>query len=368
MKILGLLLLLTFQAKAFQQGSENEYLSNFDKIIASSYSAVDDLSNDHNPAPPDLIRNCKNSKNKPVSNIVVSSNSPFITASSVSIQCGTDSVCIVPDGMTLEMDTDLNVGALIVRGSLVWKDETQSNLSQYLCAGYIVMENSGSFIMNLQEKNGWIYIKDNGAVHPMLRTRAFGASGTHNSLTNPSVDINGREMVRTWSLLSKPFLSGESSLKLLHNPSLMGWSVGDRIGISPTEDQSTGFGQTFHITGINSDGTIFLSDAASNDYTADFVPPLVTGREPALRSAEVVNLSRNIIITGDDFSHMDCTNGLPEAVPGEQTSTQGCRCSGYRSKCTVGLHTAQMHGGVTRIQNTRIEKCGQRGMPQLQIF
>ena len=53
---------------------------------------------------------------------------------------------------------------------------------------------------------------------------------------------------------------------------------------------------------------------------------------------------------------------LPEAIPGEQTSTLGCRCSTYRQTCTIGLHTIQMHGGVARIQNTRVEKCGQRGV------
>ena len=28
----------------------------------------------------------------------------------------------------------------------------------------------------------------------------------------------------------------------------------------------------------------------------------------------------------------------------------------------MGLHTAQMHQGVVRLQNLRVEKCGQRGV------
>ena len=82
---------------------------------------------------------------------------------------------------------------------------------------------------------------------------------------------------------------------------------------------------------------------------------------PALRSAEVVNLSRNVVITGDDFVHVGCDPTLLEAVEGEQTSTMGCKCASFRSKCTVGMHTAMMNGGSARIQNTRIERCGQRG-------
>jgi hypothetical protein len=80
-----------------------------------------------------------------------------------------------------------------------------------------------------------------------------------------------------------------------------------------------------------------------------------------LKSAEVINLERNIIITGDDFTQIACDPGLPEAVAGEETSVLGCRCSSFRTTCTMGLHTIQMHGGLARIQNTRVEKCGQRG-------
>lgn len=81
-------------------------------------------------------------------------------------------------------------------------------------------------------------------------------------------------------------------------------------------------------------------------------------------SAEVINLSRNIVITGDEFKHVQCDPNLTdEAVEGEETSTKGCRCSTKfnRNQCTVGLHTAVMHGGSAKIQNTRIERCGQRG-------
>lgn len=68
------------------------------------------------------------------------------------------------------------------------------------------------------------------------------------------------------------------------------------------------------------------------------------------------------MITGDEFKHVPCDPNLPEAIPGEETSVLGCRCSSFRSQCTMGLHTAAMHGGEASIQNTRIERCGQRGV------
>lgn len=95
---------------------------------------------------------------------------------------------------------------------------------------------------------------------------------------------------------------------------------------------------------------------------ASFTPKVPHGNTPALMSAEVVNLSRNIVITGDDFKHVPCDPNLPEAVAGEQTSVLGCRCSSFRNQCTIGLHTAIMSGGAAKIQNTRIERCGQRGV------
>ena len=137
--------------------------------------------------------------------------------------------------------------------------------------------------------------------------------------------------------------------------------VGDRIGIAPTKESATGFGEEFTIVDIDESGSLLLDRAAQYDHMASFVPPPPYGNAPALMSAEVVNLSRNIVITGDEFKHVPCDPNLPEAIPGEETSVLGCRCSSFRSQCTMGLHTAVMHGGEASIQNTRIERCGQRG-------
>ena len=73
-----------------------------------------------------------------------------------------------------------------------------------------------------QEKDAFIYIKDNGAVHDKLRSRAFG-SYAYAEGDYPMIDINGRELVRTWSLLADPVRSGDEKMKLMHNAHLMGW-------------------------------------------------------------------------------------------------------------------------------------------------
>ncbi|KAK1742392.1 hypothetical protein QTG54_006957 [Skeletonema marinoi] len=214
--------------------------------------------------------------------------------------------------------------------------------------------------MDLQSKDAFVYIKDNGAVHSMLRSRGFGSAAL-NAGDYPTIDINGRDLARTWSLLSKPLHPGMDKIELMHNANLMDWRVGDRISVAPTAKLATGHGEEFTITLIDANGYLRLDKVAQYDHQSKFVNAS-PGGHPAILSAEVVNLSRNIVITGDDFKHEQCDPSLPEAVPGEETSVLGCRCSSFRQQCTNGLHTAAMHGGTASIQNTRIERCGQRGV------
>ena len=106
-----------------------------------------------------------------------------------------------------------------------------------------------------------------------------------------------------------------------------------------------------------------MNEPSTIDYQANYKVLPSSTQQVGIQSPEVVNLSRNVIITGDDFEHVDCDPSLPEAIPGEQTSLDGCRCADFpRTKCTVGLHTMQKGGGVQKIHNTRVEKCGQRGI------
>jgi len=335
--------------------------------MGASYSQVDDTSTANaNKAPQELLNECKDrGKSFPTQEMTVKGGG-IVSASFVQSQCGTNSICILPLGTTLVMDGNLNVGALIVRGILEWTSVIQQSQSdQFLCAGYIVVEGIGSFDMDLnrndETRTGWIYIKNNGAVHPELRSRSFGTFKERYSSDIPTMTIRGRKLERTWSLLSNQLVPGATTMRVMHDPFQMGWRVGDRLGISPTEDSAKGWGQDVYISEIRDDGTIQLMQSIENYHRADFKTSS-TSQNAALLSAEVVNLSRNIVLTGDDFEEVNCDPSLPEAVTGEQTSVLGCRCSTFRSKCHVGLHSMQKFGGVTKIEDIRVEKCGQRGM------
>lgn len=384
------LLLTSIASAAYRQEDEQAYLNNFDASVAYSYSAVDDPS----VVPSDLLLQCKDKgllsdvtldtevileadgfaflDDNDDSSIII----PTISAASAQAQCNEAplSVCVVPPSTRLVMSSSLVVNsALIIRGELYWKD--QQDEAQWLCAGYIAVEEDGSFLMDVQDSStsSWIYIMANGATHPIGRERFFGAaaaSSSDDSTANPTIMITGRHMVRTWSLLAKPLVTGATTIHMLHSPILMGWRVGDRIGIASMDRSSQGRGQTFSIAAMTDDSVTLDGGGGSNqDLPVSFHPPVKAGinnKDPssaALRSPEVVNLSRNVVITGDDFTHVPCDASLiSEAVPGEQTSTKGCRCSSYRSTCTVGLHTAQMNAGSMQVSNTRVEKCGQRGI------
>ena len=338
------------------------YTANFDEIEAASYAAIDDPDSN---VPDQLISQCK----RGVAPFIPASEFEEVTFSvggevdvaQVKSVCKENSICIIPSGTTLQITDNLNVAALIVRGSVEWNDQTSPD-NMFVCAGYVAIEENGVWDMNVKSKSAWIYIKDNDVSHPHLRTRSFGGVAVNVGDT-PRVSIDGRKLERTWSLLAEPLSSGDVKMDLLHNPTLMGWRVGDRIGLAPTEKHSRGFSEEFRIQSITVDGSITLDKEVHSNFIAEFAPPLIDGGQPMLKSAEVINLDRNIVITGDDFRHIPCDDTLAEAVAGEETSAAGCRCSAklQRSTCTMGLHTIHMHGGVASIQNTRVEKCGQRG-------
>lgn len=363
---LGLVLTWVGLAEAvrkYTQAQTPTYVNDFATLISKSYTMVD------MQAPPELQAECANipKQDFPPGMVVVSSTRSTISSSEVQDQCGTANTCVI-EGLTLQMDSSLKVHSLIVRngGKFLWTDDTHPSTEDHiwLCAGYVAMEVGGAFTLKLQEasKHAWIYITNNGATHPSLRTRSFGAVGTKDdSDDQPMIDIQGRELDRTWSLLETPLVEGSSKLKLLHHPLHMGWQLNDRIAIAPTKDEASGEGQSFFIDDIEEDGTILLSGPSTFDHDAKaYLSP--AGGEAVLQSAEVVNLSRNVVMTGDDFEEVQCDPTLPEAIPGTQTSALGCRCATFRDSCTVGLHTIHMLGGSSRIENTRVEKCGQRGI------
>ncbi len=169
----------------------------------------------------------------------------------------------------------------------------------------------------------------------------------------------------------------------------MGWKVGDRIVIAPTDFGSAGNAADFTIHSFDSNNVNSINLGNRNGLGIDLLSSTFeskskyTGKNmTALMQAEIINLSRNIIITGmlnlivhsfsiiillikgDDFEHVDCVNDGP-GQPSDLQQGDHCSCwsSIKRTKCTLGLHTVSMGvGSVLSLKYARVEKCGQRGV------
>jgi len=130
MTITNLLLISLFllqTTKQFQVGDEQNFMNLFPTLIKDSYTA--DL-------PQDLARTCKN---QPIQSQVLPNHqiTSSTTSSEVNKICSTDSICTIETGVTVLMNSNLNAAGLIIKGNLVWNDQTQYANEQWICAGYI---------------------------------------------------------------------------------------------------------------------------------------------------------------------------------------------------------------------------------------
>jgi hypothetical protein len=97
----------------------------------------------------------------------------------------------------------------------------------------------------------------------------------------------------------------------------MGWNVGDRVAIASTHLGESG-PETFTIQAVA--GNVITLNAALTKFYA--------GKPARKVQAEVVNLSRNVVITGDDFENFK------------------------------GLQTIAAYSGSMQITHVRVEKAG----------
>ena len=200
---LTLFYLISRLVKGYVQNSEQSYLDNFQTLINDSYSES---------LPSDLLNTCKNSEifNKQnVQNKSITIGS--ITSEQVQKICSNNTICIIETGVIVTMNSNLNLAALIIKGSLNWNDQTQVSNDQWLCAGYVAVD-KGELNMKLTQKKGYIYIKNNNVKSDEISYRALG------SYNKGKINIIGRTLNRTWSLLAKKIDTRVSSISLMHDP------------------------------------------------------------------------------------------------------------------------------------------------------
>ena len=230
---------------------------------------------------------------------------------------------LIPSDTTVTLDSgDAEAASVTVEGRLVWGD----TLPSVLTAGYVVAQNGGSIEVGSSDENpapagSGVYLKDNGREYPnfLVEGRSFGSFGAGSSFR-----VHGSPLGSTWLLLSESAGVGETTFSLEGNPLADGWKVGDRIAIAPTS-QEGGNAEVFTLAAVFDssvivDGGQGLSQARVGDPSNGI-------------QAEVINLSRTVTITGDDFDFRD-----------------------------HGLHVIAALGGVGVMRYARVEKGGQRGV------
>lgn len=199
------LLFLCLIGKSFQgffDRNEQLYMESFETLIKDSYSEN---------LPLDLINACKSKPIFKSSLQIKTITSTSITSAKVQELCSTDSLCVIDTDVVVTMNSNLNLAALIIKGKFEWNDQTQSSNDQWLCAGYVAVD-KGELNMKLTKKKGYIYIKNNNAKSDELSYRALG------SYNKGKINIIGRTLNRTWSLLSKKIVRSVNSISLMHDP------------------------------------------------------------------------------------------------------------------------------------------------------
>uniref|UniRef100_A0A7S2S122 CEMIP beta-helix domain-containing protein n=1 Tax=Mucochytrium quahogii TaxID=96639 RepID=A0A7S2S122_9STRA len=243
--------------------------------------------------------------------------------------------CVIPAGETIIMDTNLDIRSLTIKGELLWSTTSES---LQLRTGYVFVEENGLFHLDAKASSEGtlqtIYIKNNGATNECTNSfRGFGTcAASSESAWNPVMRVEGRPLARTWSLLSRNADKGASTITLEHAPADMGWKAGDRIVIAPSgipsKSQSNFVGpEVFKIERFDGN-VVHLSGSTNQVYLGDSSKQM---------QSEVINMNRNVLITGDDF------------VPIRGTDSVN------------GLHGISFNeGGYVELKHTKIEKCGQR--------
>jgi hypothetical protein len=256
----------------------------------ASFAAIEAASTDA-PRPAQLSVQCEGHAKVAQPMAPVSLVGATLSAADVQAQCGTSSTCIVPAGVTVFMDSSVHVGALVVRGTWRWDDALQPGADQWLCAGYCAVEAGGLFNLTVHDAGhrAYVFITDNGASHSVLGPRGFGGVGSAN------IEVSGRPLTRSWSLLAESAAASASTLTLLHDPLEMGWRVGDRIMLAPTARGSAGVADATTITALSGApaNAVTLGTPLASAYSARFsaAAGAVVGLTAA---AEVLNLQRNV--------------------------------------------------------------------------
>jgi hypothetical protein len=217
----------------------------------------------------------------------------------------------VPIGQNLLIDiTPPRIYSLIVEGSIIWADETDSEFK----ASFIVIR-GGQLKIGSKESP---YTKK-------LKITLFGnkddkqlpmVGNKHISVHGGQIDIHGMPKTPTWTLLGASVQKGSSTITLTE---AVNWLVGDEIVVASTSFNRDEFERRFIVT-ISSDGKTLTLDSPL--LYAHFGETLNYNSQNYEVRAEVAVLTRNVRVFGDD-STIDTQYGAHIMMMGRDIGLRG---------------------------------------------
>jgi len=232
--------------------------------------------------------------------------------------------CVVPAGETWVLDASMSVATLTIKGTLSWdvsKDGLELRAGHVLVDGGHLQVGTRDLPMN---RRATIYITKSSHSHWKFGQRFLGGIGSG------KIDIHGRRLSKTWTLLSQTAGAGATVLRLKDDPATMGWRVGDRIGVATTTPHTRHGRSTAHTIVSLGTSSVTIAEPLRAEHWGG--RRLVAGRYFEM-AAEVVNMERSVLITGD-HSDIEATG--------------------------QGLHTIMTGTGYMDMRYARVEHCGQR--------
>jgi len=177
-----------------------------------------------------------------------------------------------------------------------------------------------------------VYIKDpmkeKIAEHHSLGQRYFGVYG------KGRISVHGRPLESTWTELDRNHQAGSTKLYLKDDPTEMGWRVGDRIGVATT---TRGESTKHTITEVHKK-MVKIDKPLKSEHWGGFRE--IEGYKFWM-AAEVVNLERSVVITGDS-DRFDNGGGF------------GWHGGAFMKE---PVYTGDV--GTFTVKHVRMEKCGQ---------
>ncbi len=260
---------------------------------------------------------------------------------------------VVPAGRTIALDTNATVRSLVIEGTVVVPNDAtiELNAERVLVRGGALQVGSeptpfaGRFTLTLTGSDPNVDV--------------FGVGTKFLAAFGGVVDLHGAPKL-AWTRISRHANAGATQLTLAQTP--VGWRVGDRVAIAPT-DYEPREAETRTVTAI-SGSTVTLDAPLTYNHWGELMSYNGSSLD---QRAEVANLSRNITVRGDAASAALDFGGHAMFMGGAQVRLANVEFTAMGQLGKAGRYPVHFHlqgeaGARGFVRNLAIHNTFQRGL------